>query len=235
MYSFRDARAAVVVVAHVTQQGQEQVQVVPSLPLSVLRPWHRKTAPRLAQPWCPLWQHLLWVMRRSCAVPSFRSVITPQPAVLGDEKGNVLFACVFGALPCPAQVLLWVWVKPQVLQGGQSSQSPGAGWCGHNCGSPSGHANLTLSLRLLPLTASELSPGANTVPWLPGLCPHLPCGQASPRHVCSWPSPEGQRGSGSSLSTLYGFAKGKSGFPCPIGCVQGQWRPCAFAGRLSRQ
>lgn len=83
LYSFRDAQAAVVAVACVTQGGQEQVQVVPSLPLSVLRPWHRGAAPRMARPWCPLWQHLLWVMRRSCAVLWFGSVITPQPAVLG--------------------------------------------------------------------------------------------------------------------------------------------------------
>lgn len=207
--------------------------MVPSLPLSVLRPWQRGAAPRMAGPWCLLWQYLLWVMRRSCAVPWFGSVIVPQPAVLGEEKGSGLVSCVVGA--CPAQVPLWVWVKPQVLQGGQSSQSPGAGWCGHNRGSPSGHASLTLSLRLLPLTASQVSLRANTVPWLAGLCPHLPCGQASPGHVCSWPSPEGQSGSGSSLPSLYGFAKGKTGFPCPTGCVQGQCRPCAFAGRWSRQ
>lgn len=91
LYSFRDAQAAVVAVAHVAQWGQEQVQVVLSLPLSVLRLWHRGAAPRMAWPWCPLWQHLLWVMRRSCAVPWIGSVITPQPAVLGEEKGSGLF------------------------------------------------------------------------------------------------------------------------------------------------
>lgn len=148
---------------------------------------------------------------------------------------------------CPAQVLPWIWVKPQLLQGGQSSQSPGAG-LGLGLGVDKivaallamvrslAAASLTLSLRLLPLTASEYhTPRANTVPWLAGLCPHLPCGQASPGHVCSCPSPEGQRGSGSSLPSLYGFLKGKTGFPCPTGCVQGQCRPCALAGRWSRQ
>lgn len=147
-----------VAVACGTQWGQEQVQVL-SLPLSVLRSWHRGAGPRMAWLWCPLWQHLLWVMRRGCAVPWFRAVITSQPAVLGEEKGSGLFSCVLR--PCPAQVLLWVWVKPQLLQRGQSRQSPGLGGVDIAVAAllamARSLASLTLSLRLLHLTASEVS------------------------------------------------------------------------------
>lgn len=133
----------------------------------------------------------------------------------------------------------WVWVKPRVLQGGQSSQSPGAGLCGHSCGSPSGHGHEPCSCKpdLVPWAASPHCLGGITHPE-PTLCHGLQgsvltCPVARPLLGTCAPVPasRGSEVQGVPCHPCMALSRGKRVFLVSLRV----WKGSAIAGRWSRQ